>query len=132
LVLNASDPNAFEAAFMTMVRERVGGLVVGGDLLFLNHDKELVALAARFGVPTMFRVFESVAAGGLMSYATDYIDAVRQASVYAGRILSGEKPADLPIQQVTKMQLTINMKTAKALGLTFPLTILGRADQVVE
>ena len=80
----------------------------------------------------MFRVFESVAAGGLMSYATDYIDAVRQASVYAGRILRGEKAADLPIQQVTKMQLTINMKTAKTLGLTFPLTILGRADQVVE
>jgi putative ABC transport system substrate-binding protein len=132
VVLSASDSDAFEATFMTMVREGVAGLVVGGDLLFLNHDKELVALAARFGIPTMFRVFESVAAGGLMSYATDYLDAVRQAGVYAGRILKGEKPADLPVQQVTKMLLTINLKTAKALALDVPAGLLVRADEVIE
>jgi putative ABC transport system substrate-binding protein len=132
LVLNASDPNEFEPAFMTIVREGVSGVVVGGDLLFFNHDKELVALAIRFKVPTMFRFSESVAAGGLASYATDLSDAMRQATVYAGRILKGETPADLPVQQVTKMLLTINMKTAQALNLTVPIMLLGRADRVIE
>jgi putative ABC transport system substrate-binding protein len=132
VVLNASDPNDFEAAFMTAVREGVSGLVIGGDALFFNHDKELAALGLRFKVPTMFRYFESVEAGGLASYSTDFMDAVRQASVYTARILKGEKPADLPAQQVTKMLLTINMKTAKALGITVPVSLLGRADEVIE
>ena len=108
------------------------GLVIGGDSLFYAHYQELISLAGRFGMPAMFRHPEAVAAGGLMSYATDLSDAFRQASVYAGRVLKGEKPADLPVQQVTKMQLAINLKTAKVLGLTVPQSLLLRADEVIE
>jgi putative tryptophan/tyrosine transport system substrate-binding protein len=132
LILNASDVSAFETAFMALARESVRGLVIGGDASFFTHYQQLVDVAARFAMPAMFRHPEAVEAGGLMSYATDLLDSMRQASAYVGRILKGEKPADLPVQQVTKMQLTINMKTAKALGLTIPLTILGRADKVIE
>ncbi len=132
VVINASGQSEFEAAFMTVVREGVSGLVIGGDGLFFNHDKELAALGLRFKVPTMFRYFESVEAGGLASYSTDFMDAVRQASVYTARILKGEKPADLPVQQVTKMQLTINLKTAKALGLKISDNLLSIANEVIE
>jgi putative ABC transport system substrate-binding protein len=132
LLLNASEPREFEAAFSTLVRERAGGLLVGGDGLFFTQSDRLVALAAHHTVPTVYSTGEAAVAGGLMSYAADIPDAVRQAGVYAGRILQGEKPADLPVQQVTKMELVINMKTAKALGLTFPTALLIRADQVIE
>jgi ABC-type uncharacterized transport system substrate-binding protein len=121
----------FENALLTVVREQVGGLVVGADPLFYKPDK-LIALAAHYGVPTIYRVPEAAAAGGLISYGTDFPDSYRQVGVYAGRVLKGEKPADLPVQLVTKMKLIINMKTAKGLGLTFPLPLLARADEVIE
>ena len=128
LILNVSDPSELEAAFATLVREGVGGLVQSGGAFFGNRADQLVALAARYALPAR----RSVDAGGLLSYGTDFPDMYRRVGVYAGRILKGEKPGDLPVQQVTKIELVINMKTAKALGLTFPLTLLGRADAVVE
>jgi len=132
LILNASDPSEFEAAFATVARERAGGLVVSGEAFFTNHSEQLASLAARHWVPAIYARREGAAAGGLMSYGTDFPEMNRQVGVYTGRILKGEKPADLPVQQVTKMQLVINLKTAKALGLTFPLPLLGRADEVIE
>jgi len=130
LILNANDPNQFDAAFAHLVRERAGGLLAGTDGLFFTHSDQLVALAARHRVPAIYTRREATAAGGLMSYGTP--NPWREIGVYTGRILKGEKPADLPVQQVTKVELTINMKTAKALGLTFPLPLLGRADEVIE
>jgi putative ABC transport system substrate-binding protein len=132
LILNASDPSEFEAAFATLVRERAGGLVVSTDALFSNRLDQLVALAVRHAVPTIHSRREATAAGGLMSYATDYLDGLRQVGVYTGRILKGTKPADLPVQQVTKLELVINLKTAKALGLTIPETLLATADEVIQ
>jgi len=132
LVLNASDQSHFEAAFTSVVQERAGGLVVGTHPLFANHSDHLVALAARHAVPTVYTFREAASAGGLMSYGTDHLDAYRQAGVYLGRILNGEKPADLPVQFVTRIELVINMKTAKALGLMFPTGLLVRADEVIE
>jgi putative tryptophan/tyrosine transport system substrate-binding protein len=134
LVLNARDPSEFEAAFATLVRERAGGLLVSGYQLFGQYSLRLVALAAKYGVPAIYASRVTTAAGGLMSYggSGDIGDVRRQVGVYAGRILKGERPADLPVQQATKIELAINMKTAKALGVTFPLTLLGRADEVIE
>jgi putative ABC transport system substrate-binding protein len=132
LILNASNPTDFEPALATLVRERASGLVVGGDILFIRTSGELAALIDRLKVPAIYPNREAVPAGGLMSYGTDRSQGDRQVGVYAGRILRGERPADLPVQQVTKMQLTLNMKVAKALGLTFPLSLLGRADEVIE
>jgi putative ABC transport system substrate-binding protein len=132
LVVNARDQSDFERAFATMIRERAGGLVIGGDPLFLANRDQLVTLAVRHRVPALSPWREATAAGGLMSYGTDFPDLWRRVGVYAGRILSGDKPEDLPVEQVTKMQLAINMKTAQALGLTFPLTLLARADEVIE
>jgi putative tryptophan/tyrosine transport system substrate-binding protein len=131
LIVNASNESEFETALLTVVRERVGGLVVGADPLFYKPDR-LIELAVRHRVPTICRVPEAAAAGGLMSYGTDFPDSFRQVGIYAARILKGEKPADLPVKLVTKMQLVINMKTAKTLGLTIPLPLLGRADEVIE
>jgi putative ABC transport system substrate-binding protein len=132
LVLNASDPSEIEAAFATLARERAGALLVGQDALFSSRRDQLVALVARHAVPAIYQFREYAAAGGLMSYGTSDSDRYRQVGVYTGRILKGEKPADLPVQQSTKIELAINMKTAKALGLTFPLNLLGRADEVIE
>jgi putative ABC transport system substrate-binding protein len=132
LVLNASDPSEFEAAFATLVREQAGGLVGSGDGLFVNHREQLVALAARHRVPAIYADRVYTAAGGLMSYGTDILEVYRQVGVYAGRILKGDRPADLPVQQVTKIELVINMKTAKALGITVPETLLAIADKVIE
>jgi putative tryptophan/tyrosine transport system substrate-binding protein len=132
LILKASDPSEFEAAFATLVQEGAGGLVVVGQPLFAGHFDRLVALTARHRVPTIYARHEATAAGGLISYGTDFPDAYRQVGVYAGRILKGEKPADLPVQQATKMQLVINLKTAKALGLTIPETLLATADEVIQ
>jgi putative tryptophan/tyrosine transport system substrate-binding protein len=132
LILNASDMSALEAAFVALVREEASGVVIGGDSLFFRNYQHHVALADRFRMPALYRDSLSVAAGGLMSYATDLPETWREASVYAGRILKGERPADLPVQQVTKMRLTLNVKTARALGLDFPLSILARADEVIE
>jgi putative tryptophan/tyrosine transport system substrate-binding protein len=132
LILNATGPDEFEAAFATLVAERAGGFLAGTDVLFFVHSDRLVALAARHRVPAIFPRREAAAAGGLMSYGVDYPDAWRQVGVYTGRILKGEKPADLPVQQSTKIELVINMKAAKALDLMLPLTLLGRADEVIE
>jgi putative ABC transport system substrate-binding protein len=129
LILNASDPSEFEAAFATLVLGRAGGLVVGSDTLFQRYPDQLVALAARYRLPA---IYGYPAAGGLMSYGTDFLGAFRQAGAYAGRILKRERPADLPVQQVTKMGLVINLKTAKALGLTVPETLLATADEVIQ
>jgi putative tryptophan/tyrosine transport system substrate-binding protein len=132
LVLNASDPSEFEAAFTTLARERAGGLVVGSDALFSNRLNQLVALAIRHAMPTIFARREAATAGGLMSYGTDYFDALRQVGVYTGRVLNGAKPAELPVQQVTKVDLIVNVRTAKALGLTIPPTLIALADEVIE
>ena len=132
LVLTATSPDEIEAAFATLVREGAGALVVSGENFFLTQRDLLVGLAARHAVPTVYAYREFVLAGGLLSYGTHYVDAFRQVGVNTGRILKGEKPADLPVQQVTKIQLAINLKTAKTLGLTIPLPLLGRADEVIE
>ena len=130
-VLHASTERDFETVFETLVQLRAGGLVISADAFFNVHDKQLAALALRHAVPTIYQ-FRFAAAGGLMSYGGSYTDSVRIAGTYTGRILKGEKPADLPVQQATRIELIINMKTAKALGLTFPITLLGRADEVIE
>jgi putative ABC transport system substrate-binding protein len=132
VILNASTPSEIESAFATLVSERVGALVVSGENFFLTQHGLMIELAARHAVPTIYPYREFVLAGGLMSYGTHYADAFRQIGVNTGRILKGEKPADLPVQQVTKIELAINLKTAKALGLTIPLPLLGRADEVIE
>jgi putative ABC transport system substrate-binding protein len=132
LILNAKDQSEFDAAFATVALERPGGIVISGEGLFLGNSPRLVALAAQHAVPTVYPIRVATAAGGLMSYGADPVDAARQAATYVGRILKGEKPQDLPVQQSTKVELVINLKSAKALGITFPLSLLGRADEVIE
>jgi len=132
LTLNASTGAEIDAAFATLAGQRVGALLVSGESFFVAQADQVIALAARHAVPAIYGSRSFVRSGGLMSYGMDTRDAERQAGVYVGRILKGEKPADLPVQQATRIELAINMKTAKALGLTFPITLLGRADQVIE
>jgi putative ABC transport system substrate-binding protein len=131
LVLNASTESDFEPAFATLVQQQAA-LYVTPNALFLNRHQQIVALAARHRVPVIYPNHEAVAAGGLMSYGSPQADNYRLVGNYTGRILKGEKPADLPVQQPTKIELIVNMKAAKALGLTFPITLLGRADEVIE
>jgi putative ABC transport system substrate-binding protein len=132
LVLNASSQSEIDAAFATLVRERAGALVITGDTFFTTHQEHIVALALRYRVPTIEQTREFAEVGGLMSYATDYQEGYRLVGDSTGRILRGEKPADLPVQQATRIELIINLKTARAFGLTFPLTLLALADEVIE
>jgi putative ABC transport system substrate-binding protein len=131
-ILNATNESEIDAAFATLAKERSVPLVVSSDNLFTDRPVRLVALAARHAIPTIYPYRWFAAAGGLMSYGADLGDAYRLVGTYAGRILKGAKPADLPVQQVVKVELVINLKTARELGITFPLSLLGRADEVIE
>jgi putative ABC transport system substrate-binding protein len=133
-VLRASAERDFDAAFATLVQLRAGALVLGTyDPFFASHSEQLAGLTVRHAVPAVsFEGRAFVAAGGLMSYGGSSPEMYRIAGVYAGRILKGDKPSDLPVQQTTKVELIINLKTAKTLGLTVPLALLGRADEVIE
>ena len=131
-VLHASAKEDVDAIFAKLVELRVGGLVIGTDLFFNTHKEQLAALSVQHRVPTIHQYREFAAAGGLMSYGTETSELSRQVGVYTGRILKGDKPGDLPVQQATRVELIINMKTARMLGLTIPLPLLGRADEIIE
>jgi ABC-type uncharacterized transport system substrate-binding protein len=131
-ILNASTERDFDAAFSAIVQLRAAALIIGNDGLFVYRSEQLAALAVRYAVPTIFQYPEFAAAGGLMSYGGSITEAYRQVGVYTARVLKGEKPADLPVHQSTKVELIINLKTAKALGLDVPSSLLARADEVIE
>jgi putative tryptophan/tyrosine transport system substrate-binding protein len=131
-VLRASTDRDFDTVFTTLVQLRAGGLAIGGDAFLNSRSEQLAALALRHALPAIHQPREFAAAGGLMSYGSSNTDAIRQAGVYTGKILKGAKPADLPVIQAVKVELVINLKTAKALGLTVPTALLVRADEVIE
>jgi putative ABC transport system substrate-binding protein len=131
-VLRASSERDLDVAFATLTRLRIGGLVINVDGFLVSQSEQIAALAVRNAVPAIFQFRAFAEAGGLMSYGESQTDSYRLAGAYTGRVLKGEKPADLPVQQATKVELIINLKTAKALGLTMPITLLGRADEVIE
>ena len=130
--LNASTEHDIESAFEKLAQLEVGGLIVAADIFFNSRAQQFAALTLKHRVPAVHSVRDFAAAGGLVSYGGNIRDSHRQAGVYTARILKGEKPANLPVQQVTKVELTINLKTAKALGITVPNTLIGRADEVIE
>jgi putative tryptophan/tyrosine transport system substrate-binding protein len=131
-VLHASSQNDFDAAFTKIIQLRAGGLAIGADPFFISGQERLAALAVHHAVPTVFESREFVVAGGLVSYGGSHSDSYRLTGVYAGRVLTGEKPGELPVQQSTKIEMFLNLKAAKALGITVPLPLLGRADEVFE
>jgi len=131
-ILHASTENDLVAVFASLSQLRVKALVIGADAFFNSRSEQLAALALRYAVPAIYQYRPFAAAGGLMSYGGNIAESYRQVGVYVGRILKGENPADLPVQQFAKIELIINLKTAKALGLTVPITLLGRADEVIE
>jgi putative ABC transport system substrate-binding protein len=131
-VLHASNKTDFEGVFAKLGELGVGGLVVAGGPFFVSHREQLAAMALRHAVPVAFQHREFTAAGGLLSYGSDITDSYRLTGIYTGRILKGDRPADLPVQQATKVELYINLKTARALGITVPLTLSGRADEAIE
>jgi putative tryptophan/tyrosine transport system substrate-binding protein len=130
--VQARGPEEFDAAFAAMARERAEGLLVGRDSTFLVHRVKIAELAVKGRLPTMYGQREGVKAGGLMAYAVNMTDFIGRAAVYVDKILKGAKPADLPVEQPTKFELVINLKTAKALGLTIPQSLLLRADEVIQ
>ena len=130
--VGARDAGNIESVVTAFARERTGGLIVVASAADLAHRDLIITLAARYKLPTVYNSRDIVSAGGLVSYGPDFVDQYRQAAGYVDRILKGEKPADLPVQAPTRYQLVINMKTAKALGLTVPPTPLARADEVIE
>ena len=130
--LHASTDRDFDTAFATLVQLRAGGLVISPDLFFLARYEQLAALSLRHAVPAIFQYRQFVTAGGLMSYGASETDNYRLVGIYVGKILKGEKPRDLPVQRSTKVELLINLKTAKALGITVPLPLSGRADELIE
>jgi len=132
IVLNVGTAGDIDSAFASLVRERASALVVSSGAFLLSRRNQIIALAARHAVPTIYGFREYSTDGGLISYGNDISDAFRRAGVYTGRILKGDKPADLPIERTTKFELVINLKTAKALGLTIPMSLLGRADELIE
>ena len=132
IVANARTDNDLEPAFATLSQQRVGAVLVGNGTLFARRSEQLAMLAARYGLPAIFQYREFAMAGGLMSYGPSLGYYWQQVGIYTGRILKGDKPADLPVQQVTKLDLVINLKTAKALGITIPETLLATADEVIQ
>jgi putative ABC transport system substrate-binding protein len=132
VVANASNPSDIESAFSKLSGEGAGGLVISSDVFLFSRHEQIIEGAHRHGIPTLYPYRLYVAAGGLMSYAASEFDAMRQVAIYTGRVLKGEKPADLPVQQAAKVELVINLKTARALGLEVPPTLLARADEVIE
>jgi putative ABC transport system substrate-binding protein len=131
-VVNASNERAIDTAFVTFVQKGVGAIIVEADAFFVARRDQLVALAASHSLPAIYSLPEDVEAGGLMSYGASQVDGYRQAGVYASRVLSGEKPADLPVMLPTKFEFVINLKTAKALGIAVPPGLSARADEVIE
>jgi putative tryptophan/tyrosine transport system substrate-binding protein len=131
-VLDARAEGDFDTVFSALAQRRVGALVIGDDGLFVSHAGPLGALSARHAIPSIFQFREFAAGGGLMSYGSSFADTHRLVASYTARVLKGEKPADLPVQQSAKVEMVINLKTAKALGLNVPLSFLGRADEVIE
>ena len=131
-VLHASTDRDFDTVFARLVELRAGGLVIGGEPFFNSRSEQLGALTLRHAMPTIYQLRAFAAAGGLVSYGGSLTDAYRQVGIYTGRLLKGEKPADLPVQQSTKVEMVINLKTAKMFGLTVPQSLLGRADEVIE
>ncbi len=131
-IIHATNQNDLEGVFDQYNEAQAQALLISPDLSFFSWSKELAALSLRHGVPAIGQWREFVSAGGLMSYGSSFTDSFRQVGIYTGRILHGERPSDLPVQQTTKVDLVVNLKTAKALGVSFPLSLLGRADEVIE
>ena len=131
-ILRASTQSDIEAVVSSLAQRQVGGLVIGADAFFFSRRDQFVSLATRYSIPAVYPWREAVVTGGLASYGSSITDAYRLAGIYIGRILKGDKPANLPVQRSTKTELVINLKTAKALGIAVPNTLVGRADELIE